>query len=325
MTESAPFAEPREPAEIGPRLARANLLRMRGRWAEAADECVAALRQAPDHPTAHSLLGDIYQDQGRPDEARHWYHLALELNPASEADRAKLQRAEEALEARSRRAEWTAVIEGRAQSAETTLLVRESLQRIGAIAGAGVCGIILVMATLVSVAERRGGPDDLDAPLFARNPRAAAAANPDTWRERALLRRVKETAGPGAALAARVELDPRGNGATLRVFLPRKAREGLTAQEASERVLREAYRLARTLRDAAVTLQEREETTRVIHVFVVGPSHAAYSSGDTELLMIGVITHNDLVVDPQVVTGPELLTFFSRIAPPQWYGDLAGL
>src|SRR5947209_13813277 len=70
----------------GPMLARANLFRMRGQWAEAADLCVEVLRADPTNANAHSLLGDIYQDQGSAEEARHWYHLALELNPASEAD-----------------------------------------------------------------------------------------------------------------------------------------------------------------------------------------------------------------------------------------------
>jgi len=326
MTENAPPRDPREPADSGPLLARANLLRMRGRWAEAAEECAAALRQDPANGTACSLLGDIHQDQGRAEEARHWYHLALELNPGSEADRAKLSRAEEALEARSRRAEWSAVIEGRSPPAETALLVRESLQRIGAIAGAALCGMILVMATLVSVAERRGGPgDDPGAPLFARGSRPAVAANPDTYRERALLRRIKDVAGNGPGIAARVELDPRGNAATLRVFLPRRGREGLTAADAGELALREAYRLARALRDAAADLREHEDSLQLIHVFVVGPSHAAYSTGDTELLLIGVIARQDLVVAPDVVTGEELATFFGRTAPPRWFGDLAGL
>src|SRR5687768_5713148 len=84
----------------GPVLSRANLLRMRGQWAEAAEQCVDVLRRDPGSPAAHSLLGDIYQDQGRPEEARHWYQLALVLNPGSVADRAKLARAEETLDAR---------------------------------------------------------------------------------------------------------------------------------------------------------------------------------------------------------------------------------
>src|SRR3954471_23342550 len=109
-TVGAPCPSCAPPAAIagdpGPLLARANLLRMRGQWGPAAELCAEVLRTDPRNPTAHSLLGDIYQDQGRPEEAQHWYQLALEMNPGSEADQAKLTRAEETLEARRQRAEW---------------------------------------------------------------------------------------------------------------------------------------------------------------------------------------------------------------------------
>jgi hypothetical protein len=76
-------------------LARANLLRMRGQWAEAVERCTEALRLDPKSAAAHSLLGDIYENQGRLDKASHWYQLALEQNPDSIADQAKLARVRE--------------------------------------------------------------------------------------------------------------------------------------------------------------------------------------------------------------------------------------
>src|SRR6185436_19541655 len=98
--------------------------------------------------------------------------------------RAKLNRAEEALEARQQRAQWAAVIEGRSQPVATTLLVRESLQRVGAIAGAALCGIILVMATLVSVSERTAaGGEDPSGPYPRLRTTLPAAVAADTWRE----------------------------------------------------------------------------------------------------------------------------------------------
>ena len=146
--------------EAGPALARANLLRIRGRWSEAAEQCAAILRAHPRCAAAHSLMGDVYQDQGRLEDARRWYYLALQIDPASAADRAKLARADEVLEARSQKAEWEAVIEGRTQPITTALLIRESLQRVAAVAGAGLCGIILVMATLVAATERTHAAND---------------------------------------------------------------------------------------------------------------------------------------------------------------------
>lgn len=73
-------------------LAQANLYRMRGQWEEAEAACKDAMEVAPNDPTAHSLLGDVYSDQGNLDEAIRWYCRALDLKPTSRADRAKLTR-----------------------------------------------------------------------------------------------------------------------------------------------------------------------------------------------------------------------------------------
>jgi len=80
------------PREVYALLAQANLLRMRGCWDEAVRNCMAALRLAPDSPSAQSLLGDIYENQGRFDDAIQWYRMALDANPDSPADRLKLDR-----------------------------------------------------------------------------------------------------------------------------------------------------------------------------------------------------------------------------------------
>lgn len=77
---------------VGPLLARANLLRMRGQWDEAVAVCTEALRRAPESATAHSLLGDIYEAQSKTDDALQWYGMAVDLDPYSQTDRAKLDR-----------------------------------------------------------------------------------------------------------------------------------------------------------------------------------------------------------------------------------------
>lgn len=315
------LASPRP--EVGSLLSRSNLARMRARWEEAADLCVQALRLDPSNPTAHSLLGDIYQDQGRPEEARHWYQLALEIQPASEADRAKLARVEEALEARQQRAEWAAVIEGRAQPIATSLLVRESLQRVGAIVGAGLCGIILVMATLVSVSERTGAaPDDSPAGIYTARRRQRAVQSADTWRERSLYRRTGELQQSSLFQLVRAEIDPVERAISVRIFLPRASREGLTAPRLRERVLREAYRWAFAARQAAAEQHEAEELTQRVRVVVVGPPNAVVNAVDSDFLLTAQLSRNDLVVEPDVVTAEELQTFFSRLTPINWMGDL---
>jgi len=47
---------------------------------------------APDNVAAHSLMGDVYFDQGRLDDAIQWYCMAIDLDPGNAADRLKLVR-----------------------------------------------------------------------------------------------------------------------------------------------------------------------------------------------------------------------------------------
>lgn len=78
--------------EVYALLAQANLLRIRGAWQEAVDKCMAAMRIVPGNSAAQSLLGDIYENQGKFDDAIQWYRMALDSNPGSIADKAKLNR-----------------------------------------------------------------------------------------------------------------------------------------------------------------------------------------------------------------------------------------
>jgi len=72
------------------KLAEANLYRIRSRWTEAETCCIEVLREDPNNVHAHSLLGDIFRDQGRLEDAAQWYRMALDLDPSSTADQAKL-------------------------------------------------------------------------------------------------------------------------------------------------------------------------------------------------------------------------------------------
>ncbi len=77
-------------------LASANLARMRGEWDAALEKCAQALQSNPDDANAHSLLGDVYSDQGRREEAIQWYRMALDLDPENLADRRKMDRLRQA-------------------------------------------------------------------------------------------------------------------------------------------------------------------------------------------------------------------------------------
>lgn len=71
-------------------LAQTNLLKMRGAYKEAVQVCLGILKRYPNNATAHTLLGDIYSEQGDLQQAAEWYEMALDLNPKSESDRRKL-------------------------------------------------------------------------------------------------------------------------------------------------------------------------------------------------------------------------------------------
>jgi hypothetical protein len=74
-------------------LTQANLHRMRGQYTEAVDCCVAVLQAQPSNAAAHSLLGDIYREQDKWEDAVQWYRMAVELRPTP-ADQARLTDAE---------------------------------------------------------------------------------------------------------------------------------------------------------------------------------------------------------------------------------------
>jgi hypothetical protein len=77
--------------EVYAELTNANLLRMRGQWAEAENRCIGILRRFPNNATTHTLLGDICRDQGRIDDSIEWYQMALDLNPNGVGERVKLE------------------------------------------------------------------------------------------------------------------------------------------------------------------------------------------------------------------------------------------
>jgi Tetratricopeptide repeat len=149
---------------------------MRGRWDEAVQQCAEALQRQPANASAHSLLGDIYENRGRLEDAIHWYQLALELSPTSAADRSKLARARELLEARRK-----AGVQGFRRSgvrATAGPALRERLKvrmperrseatiswlRVVTVTGVAFCCTILALAIVFSASER------LDVRLHAPN------------------------------------------------------------------------------------------------------------------------------------------------------------
>ena len=93
-----------DPKTIHTLLAQANLFRLRRQWEEATEQCIGVLRADPGNQAAHSLLGDIYRDQNKFEDAIRWYQMAVDLQPNA-ADDAKLRKLEQARDERNALAE----------------------------------------------------------------------------------------------------------------------------------------------------------------------------------------------------------------------------
>jgi hypothetical protein len=66
-------------AAVYQELARANLLRMRGDYKGAEEQCLAILRKLPNNASANTLLGDICAERDDLEHAVQWYELSLDL------------------------------------------------------------------------------------------------------------------------------------------------------------------------------------------------------------------------------------------------------
>ena len=77
-------------------LAEANLYRIRRSWAAAEAACISALAADSSSLPAHILLGDLYMDMGKPNQAAQWFRLATDLDPTSELAYGRMRQAEQA-------------------------------------------------------------------------------------------------------------------------------------------------------------------------------------------------------------------------------------
>lgn len=305
---AAPAA--RETTGSFPLLARANLLRMRGRWQEAAALCAEVLRLEPGSASAYSLLGDIHENQGNLEEAIHWYDLALRVNPRSEADVAKKGRAQELLEARQRRAEWQAAVQRERVRPGAQALMREAVQRVIAIAGAALCGVVLVVAVLISAGERGHPPASNGVPT--PNPTARPTPGPQitrSRREEAVLKTLSEkgaTAGPHGHIDA-VHIDPREADARVYLIVAARSVDLPTIPEIRERLERDALWTAHSVYRADPAL-------RTVEVWVYADGSVGEGSSGREILFIGKVPADNLAVDPDArpPTAQDLPGFFER-------------
>lgn len=88
-----------EDIDLTTSLAGANLLRMRKQFEEARGRLLEILEAHPDSVDAHVLLGDVFRDDGKLDEAAVNYRIAVSLDPDDIPARRKLEDTERRLKA----------------------------------------------------------------------------------------------------------------------------------------------------------------------------------------------------------------------------------
>lgn len=145
-------------------LAAANLSRLRGLFTDAEAICIRVLRADPNNVHAHSLIGDIYRDQGRFEDACQWYQLALDLQPDSRPDQSKL---EETRAERDRR-------RGKSDPMDRTQRVLGASPAVWIRWATGAAAVFLATVAVFLIAQRRA----TTSPLAGAGPHTSGGPAP---------------------------------------------------------------------------------------------------------------------------------------------------
>jgi cytoskeletal protein RodZ len=129
--------------EVGAYLTSANLHRMRKEWDDAIADATEALRIDPSNADIASLLGAIYQERGMLDDAVIWFQMALEMNPDSTSDRARLKQVKDAI-----------AQGGMAAKSQDRLKTLENRTRLWAIGMAAIFIVVVVFALILTGMRR---------------------------------------------------------------------------------------------------------------------------------------------------------------------------
>lgn len=197
---------------IYPELARANLLRMRGEYKSAIDQCRTILRKFPNNVTANQLLGDLCVESGDLPQAKEWYELALDIAPNHVQVQKKLLDVRKQLE----KDETQGLVE---QIGLPPTKSRNGLwASLLALLVIGVGIIAYILGTQKPVAERTGAPKQTSftAPIVRAEPEptqppaptSAAPVNPGSAEENSLLQLIVQRSTNGGRIIG-LTTDPR--------------------------------------------------------------------------------------------------------------------
>ena len=327
-------------SEVYALLAQANLLRMRGCWGEAVENCMAALRLTPDSHSAQSLLGDIYENQGRYDDAIQWYRMALDLNPSSPADRMKLERLSalqrEGLHLRLLEEQTVAAGEagtgalGPKPSPQRVRVKPEVVLRAAALTAALLVFVVLVSA-YVSVHRRSalsvlglGSSQDVKTPLVvlsstdAPSPALMTNAVPRDSSEQTLLDALRSS--PDLASAGIVTYDAQADPRTARLTLTFAVTSGSSGGLNREAILRAALRLVQAASTAPGTQAIGVFTVRCLMVST-GTGNST-GTGAASLVFIGDVPRDALPSVDAPGTGLSASQVQAFFGSPWWSPQL---
>jgi tetratricopeptide (TPR) repeat protein len=278
---------------------------MRGQWAEAVEACTEALRLDPHSAAAHSLLGDIYENQGRLDKASHWYQLALEQHPESIADQAKLARVKELQAVRRRTGD-----------------PRFSWAYLVAVAGVAFLFVAFVMAAVVAH-DRNGRVSavlDKDMPQFP--PSAPPRSQPlhHTTEEWQLVLRLQERLNSKYMYVDAATLNPLEPEAFITVrmtdrLIPPDPKGG----SRRDHLLREAYRIAYLAREQQL---ERRRDLRSVTVRALARLSSGSGDDPADEVWRGRINATSVIVPDDRASVNEVRRVFEG---PMYWNEIAGL
>ena len=113
------------------------------RMGEARELAERALRYVARNAEAHEVLGDVYRQQGRVDDALKHYTFCLQLNPRNPAVSARLERL-------AREDQWRAEREAAARVMEGRPDKRTVILGLVALAGSGIATLMIVVNALIA-------------------------------------------------------------------------------------------------------------------------------------------------------------------------------
>ena len=126
--------------EVRPILAEAYLALRKRDFRRAEEKCIEALRHFPNNASAHAMLAEVYEAQGRLDDAIEWLRMAFDLDPDNERMKRRLAEPQARREERERAKE--------AEPARPSQLTPPAKRRVWKVAGlVGALVVVLVAIT----------------------------------------------------------------------------------------------------------------------------------------------------------------------------------